>query len=147
MTVFGPYTLDHDTPTTRKAYADIPAGDSQTCTCAMCRNWLTIRDRVLPAEFRDLLDRLGIDYTKEGEIIQSSRRRGDRHLVTVRYHAIGVMLSEPTSETVIIDDMEIMIDWSDGSDSFFEPLRSYPLVSVTFTGYVPCVLEGGEVQV
>jgi hypothetical protein len=141
---FGPFTLDHDTPTTRKAYADIRAGGADTCTCAMCRNWVAIRDRVLPSEFRDLLDRLGIDYTKDGEVVHYSRRDDGLHYYDGWYHGIGVMLSEPTTEMAIIDGVEIVIDWSNGTDLFFEQLRGYPFVRVSFSGFFPWVLEGED---
>ena len=141
---FGPYTLDHDNPTTRKVYESIPAGGSQTCKCAMCRNWVAIRDRVLPSEFRDLLERLGIDYRKDGEVVHYYRREDGLHFYDGWYHGIGVMLSEPTGERAIIDGVEIVIDWSDGTDLFHDQLRSYPLVRVSFAGFFPWVLEGEE---
>jgi hypothetical protein len=45
-------------------------GDAERCGCAYCRNFAAQRAVVYPQTFRLLLDQLGIDASKEGEVYE-----------------------------------------------------------------------------
>jgi hypothetical protein len=65
----GPWTVEVDSEATRQAYAAAGGvGAADTCPCAWCRNFSVARERVFPAEFLALLDRLGVDSHCEDEV-------------------------------------------------------------------------------
>lgn len=60
--------VEHDPDATRLAYSQVKASGPEDCGCGGCKNWLMARPTVYPREFLDMLDRLGIDSTKESEV-------------------------------------------------------------------------------
>lgn len=67
-----------DREQTQSAYASIICGGADECKCSYCRNFAAQRLIAYPQEFRSLLDQLGIDPEKEGEVFdlgsEGSRR-------------------------------------------------------------------------
>lgn len=61
-------SLSVDSDATRNAYARIARGGADSCNCLACRNYRLVREVAYPAEFRALLDELGVDYRKELEV-------------------------------------------------------------------------------
>lgn len=53
---------------TIQAYARAQAGGTATCSCVWCRNFVLVRDGVYPDAFLALLESLGIDPKKDGEV-------------------------------------------------------------------------------
>jgi hypothetical protein len=53
---------------TRRIYQRIASGGADGCNCQPCQNFRLVRDEAYPAEFRALLEELGIDYRKELEV-------------------------------------------------------------------------------
>src|SRR6266851_1577213 len=45
-------------------------GGAERCGCIFCRNFAVQRNLVYPASFRALLEQLGIDPNKEGEVFE-----------------------------------------------------------------------------
>jgi len=78
---FGQWQYTVDVAATAEAYARAPHGDAQRCRCSTCRNFISIRDTVLPNEFRNFLLSLGIDPLKEGEVYHRYQFVDDRSLV------------------------------------------------------------------
>lgn len=56
---------------TRQAYSSMNGGDAERCGCSYCRNFAAQRSTAYPEVFRSLLDQLGIDPEKEGEVYES----------------------------------------------------------------------------
>jgi hypothetical protein len=61
------YVIEHDPVETRAVYETIARGASEDCACDSCKNFAMTRESIYPLEFRDLLERLGIDWRKEEE--------------------------------------------------------------------------------
>ena len=141
---FDSFTLDHDAATTRRVYADVGPGGADTCICSMCRNWRAIRDDVLPTEFLELLETLGVDYLKDAEVVHFYRREDGLHSYSGWYHAIGVIVSATRHWGTEFDGVDVGIAVSDGTDLAYEELLAYPLVRVSFSGYFPWVLDMGD---
>jgi hypothetical protein len=55
---------------TRQAYALMNHGGTERCGCSYCRNFAAQRGTVYPPSFQTLLERLGIDLSKEGEVYE-----------------------------------------------------------------------------
>ena len=64
----GDQVVCYDSVRTRAAYAAMKNGSAERCGCLYCRNFLAQRSTVYPEGFRILLDQLGIDPEKEGEV-------------------------------------------------------------------------------
>ena len=59
--------FDHEA--TAAAYSAVSQGDADRCGCQGCRNFVIQRNAIYPPEFRDLLNKIGIDSTKEAEAV------------------------------------------------------------------------------
>jgi hypothetical protein len=64
----GDQCVRYDWDATVVAYRGLPFGDADRCGCIYCRNFASQRASVYPQDFRTLLDKLGIDPNKEGEV-------------------------------------------------------------------------------
>jgi hypothetical protein len=64
----GDQLIHYDRKATVDAYKAVLQGDADRCTCVYCRNFAAQRADVYPPAFRTLLDQLGIDPLKEGEV-------------------------------------------------------------------------------
>ena len=53
---------------TTEAYSQISTPGSEECGCAMCRNYIAQRSTIYPLSFLTLLQQLGIDAAKAGEV-------------------------------------------------------------------------------
>ena len=58
----------YDREATVRAYMALPSGGADRCSCVYCRNFAAQRATVYPQGFRALLEQLGIDPSKEGEV-------------------------------------------------------------------------------
>src|SRR5579863_5593686 len=66
----GDQTILFDLNLTRTAYSAVPSGDAERCGCLYCLNFVAQRSSVHPSEFRSLLEQIGIDPDKEGEVYE-----------------------------------------------------------------------------
>ena len=66
----GDQMVRYDRERTEKAYAGIKGGDAERCGCSYCRNFAAQRSAAYPENFRRLLNQLGIDVDKEGEVYE-----------------------------------------------------------------------------
>ena len=68
----GDQTIRYDRSRTFQAYATMKGGTAERCGCLFCQNFLSQRSTVYPQNFLALLDQLGIDPEREGEVYGSS---------------------------------------------------------------------------
>ena len=68
----GDQIIRSDKEQTRRAYAAMTSGSAERCGCSYCRNFIAQRSTAYPENFRLLLDQLGIDPQKEGEVYEGS---------------------------------------------------------------------------
>ena len=64
----GDQLICFDREQTVKAYKQIDKSWADECKCVHCRNFIAQRETAFPASFLDLLNHLGIDSSKEGEV-------------------------------------------------------------------------------
>ncbi len=67
----GDQVIRFDRERTRQAYSTVKRGDAERCGCSYCQNFAAQRNTAYPEVFRFLLDQLGIDPEKEGEVYES----------------------------------------------------------------------------
>jgi hypothetical protein len=86
---FGEWEFTCDSEATVAAYAQVMAGGADTCTCTWCRNFRVVRDRVFPAAFVELLESLGIDPRKDGEVYHNREMEPGKHHYGGWFHFVG----------------------------------------------------------
>src|SRR5580693_2346377 len=86
------WRIEYDITATAAAYTRAPANGPEACGCNPCRNWAATRDRLLPEEFRALLDRLGIPPNREAEVYHNCRLESGLHSYGAWYHFVGIVL-------------------------------------------------------
>jgi hypothetical protein len=74
----GDQVIRYDRELTRQAYSLIESGGAEECGCSYCRNFVEQRSIAYPEHFRSLLDQLGIDSNKEGEVYELGPSEGLR---------------------------------------------------------------------
>jgi hypothetical protein len=75
--LFGDQTVRYDREATAAIYGTLEHGDADECGCIYCKNFAVQRDLVYPASFKSVLEQLGIDFNKEGEIFEYDRWKMD----------------------------------------------------------------------
>lgn len=101
MTLFGEWEYSPDRDATILAYGQAERGGVDTCDCNGCRNFRTARERVFPAAFLTLLDQLGIDPRKDGEVYRAGRLATGCHAYGGWYHFIGTL--DKTGDFAAVD--------------------------------------------
>jgi hypothetical protein len=66
----GDQTIRYDPEKTRAAYSTMKGGAAEACGCSCCLNFAAQRATAYPQGFRLLLNQLGIDPEKEGEVYE-----------------------------------------------------------------------------
>ncbi len=89
MPTFGEWDYSLDRDATVAAYRAAVEGGSISCGCAGCRNFLLARATVFPPKFLELLDQLGVDPLKDGEVYQNARLSPGRHDYGGWFHFVG----------------------------------------------------------
>jgi hypothetical protein len=65
---FWDWEIEVDTAETAEVQRSRPSGSPEKCGCLHCKNFVAVRDSAYPAEFLELLERLGIPVDRESEI-------------------------------------------------------------------------------
>src|SRR5512140_348540 len=89
---FGRWTVRAEPEKTRAAYTGLVAA-SERCGCNICRNYQAARDQVFGDEPRALLGQLGIDPTREIEVLHTHRIARGRHAYQGWFHLFGALES------------------------------------------------------
>jgi hypothetical protein len=99
--VVGDQTIRYDPQMTAAIYAKLRNGWAEDCRCTGCRNLLVQRNQAYPAAFRQLLERLGIDPTKESEVVADGRLENGLHHYGGWFFFVGEMVKAGESISVV----------------------------------------------
>jgi hypothetical protein len=91
MSNFGKWKFTADRDATINAYRQTTRGGVDTCDCATCRNFRLAREHIFTEAFLRLLDELGIDPLKDGEVYYNARLSFGLHDYAGWYHFIGAL--------------------------------------------------------
>jgi hypothetical protein len=96
------WRIEFDRFATAAAHSLTPVTGPEACGCDPCRNWASTRERLLPADFRALLNRLGVPFNHEAEVYHNCRLESGLHSYGAWYHFVGRILSgeKPCSPNV-----------------------------------------------
>jgi hypothetical protein len=91
MPTLGFFTFTVDRLATAQAYRTAGNGGADSCSCRACRNFRLVRDSAFPPEFLRLLEELGIDPVKDGEVYHNARIGPARHDYAGWFHFVGTL--------------------------------------------------------
>ena len=144
MATVGMWEFTNDRTATIDAYARIERGGSATCSCNGSRNFVAARDNVYPSEFIALLNTLGIDSRKDGEVYHNAQRSPDRHDYGGWFRFVGTL--EKTGDFPVVSMGQGFSAWLRKKAAPALPgLDGLPLLEVEFhADSVPRVLTEPE---
>ena len=132
------YVLECDVAATQAAYEQITLGDSETCRCIYCRNFIASRLLVYPPAALSIYEQLGIAPHREAETYEAGRVDGGLHLYAGWHHFIRRIKEDPCSGFELTKDFSIcFLEGRSCAERVFDP---YPLVQVEFSVVVPWLL-------
>lgn len=146
MRSLGAWRFTCDLGSTVAAYARAEAGYTQTCTCNGCRNFVVARFEAFPKRFVALLESLGIDPVKEGEIYHTCRMSPGKHLYGGWYHFVGSLEDSSEAGPQKYGD-EFQVTLGKKSAPCLDALKELPLVQLEFVATaVPWCLDEPEAE-
>jgi hypothetical protein len=145
MPQFGEWKYSVDPDGTRLAYRQVARGGTDTCGCNGCRNFTAARERVFPAQFLALLDELGVDPLKDGEVYRAARLAPGRHTYGGWYHFIGSLDETGDFPRVNFGPPDLSAWMCRAHAPRLSSLRDKPTVELQFTiEAVPWLLDEPE---
>jgi hypothetical protein len=138
---FTEWRIEYDRSATATAYACAPVNSPEVCGCNPCRNWVAARDRVLPEEFRGLLDRLGVPFDREAEVYHNCRLESGLHSYAAWYHFVGRVLfgERDCSPNVVFGPLSVY--FHSNPCLLPEAFAGQPVVQLEVEAEVPWLLE------
>jgi hypothetical protein len=88
-TKIGRWQIDYNADATRACYAQVAQGSQVTWSCGDCRNFAAALEQAFPPAARDVLDQLGIDYSKAAEVYTTGRGDSGLHQYGGWFHFVG----------------------------------------------------------
>jgi hypothetical protein len=142
-----------DREATRSAYDATEIGWAEFCGCTHCKNYVAAREGAFPPEALDLLDHLGIDRTKELEVVPY-RRVDEKTCFYVgwfqfvgsirsgadywRLNPEGGLLNDPSGTEFLGEDFRM--GFTARLTRVTKPFRGEPLVQLEFGTALPWVI-------
>jgi hypothetical protein len=144
MATFGNWAYSVDRKATIEAYRAVKHGGSMDCECRGCRNFLLARTKVFPTSFLTLLDQLGIDPGKDGEVYHTARLSPGRHLYGGWFHFVGTLDMDGDFPPVYLEE-RFSVWLSHGSAPRLVSLENLSAVQLEFSAEsVPWLLSEPE---
>lgn len=98
---FEGWRVAFDMEATRRACNGMPCGAAEACGCDACRAYAERRAELLVPPLRLLLERLGIDPSKEWEIAWEGRVPAGRRVARVAWRFVGRVLGAAADESAL----------------------------------------------
>jgi hypothetical protein len=134
----GDQLIRYDREATVSAYTAVLSGDADRCNCIYCRNFAAQRATIYPQAFRALLDQLGIDPNKEGEIYDAVGPFECKVRPTGGWFYFVGELVEKGERLIQVEDFQY---WC--QPAFPRPRACFgePVAAIEFAAQVPWVLD------
>ncbi|MDB5126959.1 hypothetical protein [Mucilaginibacter sp.] len=147
---FRDWVFEADVELTQQTYANAQVSGAEECTCGNCKNYLAFRDNIFPDEIKTLFNELGINYTKESEIITDQKHQNGLYDTSGWFHFKGRILNGKNAY-IPISDTGVTIELTQVADNFligFGPGNSLAffedkdgLIEVMFQTNIPWVID------
>jgi hypothetical protein len=128
----GDQTIRYDRDATAAVYRTINRGDAEECGCLFCENFAVQRDLVYPASFRALLEQVGIDPAKEGEVFEYGPAQDGHYSYGGWFYFVREMVSAGEKNTASADSHHFEF-WFTSHCLNAPAFRGGPLLAVEFT--------------
>ena len=122
---------------TQAAYAQIPAGGADSCSCDPCRNWVRTRAVLFPPAFLALLDALGIPPDRDCEVYHNGRLPTGKHSYAGWYHFVGAVEFGEQAGSPFVEYPPIQVFFHSKPALLPEAFRDRPVVELDFLAEVP----------
>src|SRR5437867_2740993 len=144
MATLGSWEYTCDRSATMKAYSRANRGGSDTCSCNTCRNFDVARDTVFPPTSLSLVESLGIDPAKDGEVYHNALIEQGRHGYGGWFHFVGTL--DKDGDFAPVEFADGFVAWMQrASAPALSSLEGQPLVQLEFNSErVPWVLHEPE---
>ena len=139
----GGQTIRYDRDATASVYATLKHGDEERCGCVFCKNFAVQRNLIYPASFRGLLEQLGIDPNKEGEVFEYGPVDDGCQLYGGWFYLVGEIVAageRNCSAPDCHDDVHHFEYFFTRSHPRAEALGDGPAPAIEFTTHVKWVL-------
>ncbi len=134
------WTFEADVEATAATYSSIREGEAQSCFCESCERYLRFRDSLFPHNVLELFNKLGIDYTKEIDLINQGVVSSGRIWYETWFDFKGIIVSGPSgweTSTEISNDLSICaVEIEDSASSHYFG-KDKPVASLHFIIKVP----------
>lgn len=154
------WTLEVDVAATRSAYNLVEKGGPEDCGSQGCQNFAVARENVYPQEVLTLFDKLGVDCTKEAEVLHLNKGDDGFSCYSGWLHFIGDIKSgKDAIELVEVDEYttfsQFDLEWVNehfrigftkkNIGLYWHPFQGKMLVQIEFFAeQVPWVLADAE---
>jgi hypothetical protein len=135
----GDQTIRYDREATAAVYRAIEHGDAEQCGCIFCKNFAVQRNLVYPASFKAILEQLGIDPNKEGEVFEYGPAEDGCHVYGGWFYFLGEMVTAGKRNFNATDSHEFELFFTANCPDA-PAFRGGPLLAVEFTTHVKWVL-------
>ena len=140
VSTLGEWEFRVDRAATVDAHSREPHGRADPCTCNGCRNFVAAREQVFPAEFLALLDSLGIDWRKDGQVYLGGRLESGLYSYGGWFHFVGAL--DTTGDFPVVSMGESLKVWlCRGNAPPLATMKNLPRVQLEFAAEVPWVLN------
>jgi hypothetical protein len=101
MTNFGlrDWEIEVDAEETAQVQRSRISGSPEACACLPCKNFVAVRHAAYPAEFLELLERLGVPADRESEIYHCGQVEPGLHFYGGWFHFVGRIVNGPEAHT------------------------------------------------
>src|SRR5258708_23572764 len=135
----GDQLVSYDRDATVAAYAQLQRGSAEMCGCSVCRNFLAQRDKLYPQHFLKLLDHMGIDLTKEGDLYEDGPMADNVQPSAGWFYFVGELVEAGERLMVIRENFQCFIRGA-GATSVTR-LFGDSVCALEFTTRIPWILD------
>jgi hypothetical protein len=136
----GDQTIRYDRDATVAVYESLEHGDAEECGCIFCKNFTAQRNLVYPPSFRALLEELGVDPNKEGEVFEYGPAESGCHLYGGWFYLVGELVTARERNSIPADSNQFAY-WFTGNCPDAPAFHDGPLLAIEFTTQVKWVLR------
>ena len=131
--------MRYDRAATVDYYYTLTQGGADRCGCSFCRNFVLQRSTCFPAEFLDLVERLGIDAAKEHEVYELGATSTGLRLYQGWFCFVGEFLGTEAATRAKFDSNRFSFGFSDSFPWIGPPSRE-SIAAVAFSMPLPWLL-------
>lgn len=140
----GDQTIRYDREATEAIYTTLKHGFAEECGCVSCQDFVRLRSLFYPASFRVLLDELGADPNKEGEVYRYGPLEDGGYLYEGWFHIVGEMVTAGERNYNTIDSPQLEF-YFNAKCADAPAFRGGPALALEFTTRIQAPLPNSPI--